>query len=317
MKKTAILLVNLGSPREPNKKKVRIYLKQFLSDRRIIDIPQIIWWFILNLFILPIRAKKSANLYKKVWTKNGSPLIVNSKKQQQKLQLEFKDMIVELAMRYGSPSIDYALTRLGKININKIIVIPLYPQFSSSTTASVFDAISEYYKNMQNIPNISFVSDYHQNSKYIASLALKIKDSWTKNKKADILLISFHGTPLSFREKGDPYYEQCIKTAKLLADKLDLTTKQYKIVFQSQFGNREWLQPYAVDVLKQLASENKSVDIICPGFASDCLETLEEINISYRNLFIKSGGKSFNYIEALNDDSNHIKMLKNIVEENV
>jgi len=318
-RKIGVLLVNLGTPDAPTTSAVRKYLSEFLSDPRIVEIPRLIWWLILNLIILNIRPKKSRDLYRKIWLDKGSPLLVISKSIVEKLKQsknisDKKYIIIDLAMRYGNPSIKTSLENFKKHNINKLAVIPMFPQYSAATTASIFDKLSEELSKWRNIPDLRFLSTYHDNNLYINACAQKIKNSWAKQEKAKKLVFSFHGLPQINLHKGDPYHCYCHKTARLIADELKLDQEDYIVTFQSRFGKQVWLKPYTDDVLAKLAADGvDSVDIFCPGFLCDCLETLEEINMQSREHYISSGGKNFNYIAALNDDLENILSLETII----
>lgn len=309
-----VLITNLGTPDAPTSSAVRHYLAEFLSDRRVVDLPRVLWWLILHGVILRTRPTKVAKLYKKIWTDSGSPLLKISEQQRQLLEdsLSNNDKIqVEVGMRYGSPSINSALLKLK--TAEKIIVLPLFPQYSSATTASTFDAVFNSVQQWQHIPELQLISDYHDNSDYIDALAKSIQTHRNKHNSKK-LLISFHGLPKRYVELGDPYSVQCQHTANLLAQKLKLNSDQWQIMYQSRFGKEEWLTPYADELIVELAESGiDSIDVVCPGFAVDCLETLEEINQQYRELFIAHGGKEFNYIPALNDSTEHIDVMRNIV----
>ncbi len=314
-----ILLVNLGTPDAPTTSAVRTYLAEFLADPRIVEIPRVIWWIILNLIILNIRPKKSRDLYKKIWLKDGSPLLVISKKIVNKIKNSKniscrKNLSIDLAMRYGNPSIKKALENFKKNNINKLAIIPMFPQYSAATTASIFDEISSEIKTWRNIPDVRFLSTYHDNTNYIEACASKIKSFWGKQKKSKKLVFSFHGLPQVNLHKGDPYYCYCQKTARMIAFELKLNENDYIVTFQSRFGKQVWLKPYTDEVLTNLAKEGvDSIDIFCPGFLCDCLETLEEINMQSRENYILCGGKTFNYIPALNDSDENIKSMEQII----
>ncbi len=318
--KTGVLLINLGTPEEPTKKSVRQFLKQFLSDGRVIEIPKAIWMPILYAFILPKRPAASAENYKKVWMHEGSPLMHYSKRQQQLLQREmesrFKGPIhVELAMRYGNPSIDSALEKLQEKGARRILVLPMYPQYSATTTATSLDTIYNFYKKKRWIPELRFINQYHDYQPYIDALAKSVKSQWNKTGQPDLLMMSFHGLPKRNLELGDPYFCHCHKTGRLLADKLGLKEEQWRVTFQSLFGKAEWVKPYTDQTLKSLPEEGiKSVDVICPGFPADCLETLEEINMENRGYFTEAGGEKYNYIPALNDDPDHILALADLIQ---
>ena len=322
-RKIGILLVNLGTPDEPTTLAVRRYLGEFLSDPRIVEIPKFVWWIILNLIILNIRPRKSRDLYKKIWLENGSPLLVISKKIVQKIRdsksiSDKKHVIVNLAMRYGNPSIKSALENFKNQNIDRLAIIPMFPQYSAATTASIFDKVTIEIQKWRNIPDIRFLSTYHDNPAYISACSNKIKSFWEKEEKSEKLVFSFHGLPQVNLHKGDPYHCYCHKTARMIASELGLKEEDYIVTFQSRFGNQVWLQPYTDEVLENLAkSKISSVDVFCPGFLCDCLETLEEINMQSRDNFIACGGKSFNYIPALNDDEKNIKAMEKIILDEI
>lgn len=314
-----VLITNLGTPEMPTAAALRRYLAEFLSDPRVIEIPKIIWWFILHGIILRIKPSVSAKTYKKIWTKNGSPLMDISLKQvnaiQQLLDKNTKFPIkIELGMRYGNPSIKSGLTKLFNANARRILVFPLYPQYCAATTASTFDAVTKELQTWRWIPELRMINHYHDDDGYILALANSIKKYWQKHPKPEKLIFSFHGIPKKYFLKGDPYYCECQKTAKLVAAKLQIDEKDWMITFQSQFGKSEWLKPYTDTTLKQIAKEGiKTVHVICPGFSTDCLETIEEINMQNREVFIKAGGSNFSYIPALNDQTEHIEILKNLI----
>jgi ferrochelatase len=315
-----ILITNLGTPDEPTAPALRRYLKEFLWDPRIVDMPRALWWFILQVILL-IRPAKSASAYKKVWDpQEGAPLLAISKKQLEALRTQLKHhlqqtFVVELGMRYGNPSIASALEKLRQANVQQLLVLPLYPQYSSSTTASTFDAIAQSVKSWRWVPELRFINQYHDNPDYIAALASSIEDAWSQHDKPRKLLFSFHGTPKRFLMTGDPYHCQCQKTARLVAEKLQLEDGQWQVTFQSIFGREEWLQPYTIDTLRKMGKEGlESVDVICPGFSADCLETLEEIDQENRHAFLEAGGKTYHYIPALNDRPDHIQALADLIE---
>ena len=318
-RKIGILLVNLGTPDAPTTSAVRKYLAEFLADPRIVEIPRVIWWIILNLIILNIRPKKSRDLYKKIWSEDGSPLLVISKKIIYKLRLSKnissnKNLSIDLAMRYGNPSIKKALENFKENNINKLAIIPMFPQYSAATTASIFDKISSEIKMWRNLPDIRFLSTYHDNSSYIEACANRIRNFWGKGKRSKKLVFSFHGLPQVNLHKGDPYHCYCQKTARMIANELKLDKEDYIVTFQSRFGKQIWLQPYTDEVLTNLAKDGiDSVDIFCPGFLCDCLETLEEINMQSRENYISCGGRTFNYIPALNDSDENIRSMEKLI----
>ncbi|NCX93479.1 MAG: ferrochelatase [Gammaproteobacteria bacterium] len=313
--KIGILLINLGTPNAPTARAVRRYLREFLSDPRVIEVPRLIWWFILNGIILNIRPFKSAKLYQAIWTEQGSPLLIESQKQKEALQAALGEgFIVKLGMRYGSPSIQSALAELQKEGVQKIIALPLYPQYSAATTASTFDAIAQVFSKWRALPEFHFIRDYHQHPLYIEALAQQIRSFWTTHPKPDCLLFSFHGLPEKCVQKGDPYAKQCFKTAHLVAKALGLSELEWRVSFQSRVGFARWLQPYTSECLKEWGEHRlDTVHVTCPGFSADCLETLEEIAVQNREVFLSHGGKHFEYIPALNDSKNHIELLKRLV----
>ncbi|MES9958575.1 MAG: ferrochelatase, partial [Sedimenticola sp.] len=280
---TGVLLTNLGTPDAPTTADVRRYLKEFLSDPRVVETPRLIWWLILNGIILRTRPAKSAEAYRQVWTENGSPLLDISQRQatalQERLQQRSEQPIkVALAMRYGNPSIAEGLESLRKANARRIIVLPLYPQYSATTTASTLDAVSDVLKTWRWLPELRFISHYQDHPGYIGALAESVREYWQQHGEPDRLLISFHGIPQDYADAGDPYPEECSTTAQLLADNLGLEAERWSMTFQSRLGRKEWLKPYTDKTLKQWGSEGTGkVHVICPGFSADCLETIEEI----------------------------------------
>lgn len=316
-----VLLVNLGTPDEPTPKAVRRYLKQFLSDGRVVEIPKVIWWCILNGIILRTRPAKSAKLYASVWEEAGSPLLKYGKLQQQALQAEMAvrfngPVHVELAMRYGNPSILQGLRNLRSQGARRLLVLPLYPQYSAATTATTYDEVSLEMKRWRWLPEIRFINQYHDNPRYIEALAKSVKAHWAEHGQNEKLVMSFHGLPKRNLELGDPYHCQCHKTGRLLAEALGLTAEQWLVTFQSRFGRAEWLKPYTDKTLEKMAKEGlSSVDVVCPGFSSDCLETLEEIAGENREVFEEAGGKTYTYIPALNDDPEHIQVLADLIQQ--
>ena len=316
-KKTAVILANLGSPTAPTTKAVRKFLADFLGDPRVVNIPRPIWWIILNCFVLPFRPSKSAKAYKKIWHEKGSPLAYLTREMTEKLavQLAEKGVVTDYAMRYGEPSIATRLKEFKEQGVTDVVVLPLYPQYSSTTTASIYDDLIKELNHWWHIPSFQFISDYHDNEHYIAALAESIQTAWQAQPKNELLVMSFHGLPELLTKKGDPYFHQCHKTATLLAEKLGLAEQEWKIVFQSRFGKAEWLKPYCVDTLEELPGLGvKTVDLVCPGFAVDCLETLEEIAMENKHVFMEAGGAEYRYIACLNDSdaqiSAFIKMLE-------
>lgn len=313
--KIGVLLANLGTPDEPTTPAVKRYLKQFLSDPRVIDLPKWKWQFILNFMVLPKRAPRVAEAYKSIWTAEGSPLLSISRQQQKAVQSYFNaknpNVIVELGMSYGNPSIESAVERLIKHGVEKIIVLPLYPQYSSTTTASVFDAFARALTQHKKVVPFEFIHNYHNEPLYIKALANTVQ-----LEKDELLLFSFHGIPARYETEGDFYAEHCRTTAHLVAEQLDLTKKQWHISFQSRFGKEEWLKPYTDETLMGFPAKNiKKVAVICPGFSADCLETIEEIAEENRENFEHAGGESYRYIPALNANSDHIRLLVKLIED--
>jgi len=316
----SILLTNLGTPDAPTRTALRRYLKEFLWDKRVVDLPRPLWWLILNLVILTFRPLKSARLYQKVWTENGSPLLHISLRQRQGLEAILQQrhgaqVQVALAMRYGNPSIARGLRELRNAGCRRVLVLPLYPQYSSASTASTFDALALALEKSRDMPEIRFVRDYHDYPGYIDALAASIREAWKAGGKPDKLLMSFHGIPARFRETGDPYPAECRKTATLLAARLGLDEHQWQFSFQSRFGREQWIQPHTDKALVNFAKNGvRHVDVVCPGFSADCLETLEEIAIRNRHFFLDAGGEKFRYIPALNDREEHLQVLADIVD---
>ncbi len=322
MEKTAVVLVNLGTPDAPTASAVRCYLKFFLSDSRVVEIPKVIWWFILHCIILPRRASKSAEKYAMIWTKEGSPLKVHTKKQTSLLRGYLgergHDVQVAFAMRYGTPSLPEVLDKLKSEGCERLLILPAYPQYSGTTTASVFDAVFKHFSAVRNVPELRFIKQYHDHEGYIQALKQSVLSHWALSGQPDKLVISFHGVPKRTLLLGDPYHCQCHKTARLLAAQLGIAQDRYVVTFQSRFGKAEWLQPYTAPTLQRLAKEGiRRVDVICPGFISDCLETLEEISIEAKKVFLTAGGKDFNYIACLNESPSWIGALAQIVEQNM
>jgi ferrochelatase len=324
--KTAVLLVNLGTPDAPTAPAVRRYLKEFLADPRVVEIPRVVWWFILNALILPIRSSRSAEKYQLVWMKEGSPLKVWTERQAALLRglsgMRGRRYVVDYAMRYGNPSIASVLDRLAADGCERILVLPLYPQYSATTTASTWDAIATWAAKVRNVPAFRFVKDYHDDDDYIAALAGRIGAARMRDGTAadatSKLVMSFHGIPQRSVKKGDPYQAQCLVTAGKLADKLGLLPEQWIATFQSRFGRAEWLRPYTVEVLEKLgAAKVANVHVCCPGFPADCLETLEEIAIEGRSSFVEAGGGQYHYIPCLDDEPRWIEALAAIAERNL
>ena len=324
---TGILLVNLGTPDEATPSAVRRYLKQFLSDTRVVELPKPIWWLILNGIILNTRPAKTAKKYASVWMKEGSPLRVYTARQAQMLRGFLGEKInsplkVEYAMRYGNPSMASAIEKLKAAHCENILVLPLYPQYAASTTASTMDELGRVFSKMRNVPGIRFVRSFHDHSAYIDAIKKNVLAEWMKigrpNFATDKLLMTFHGLPKFHLDKGDPYHCQCHKTARLIGEALGLKKDDVVVTFQSRFGRAEWLQPYSDKTLESLgAAGTKRIDVICPGFAADCLETLEEIAMEAKETFLHAGGEAFNYISVANDSQAYVEALTTIALEHL
>ena len=311
-----ILICNLGTPDSYKYKDVRKFLNEFLSDHRVVEIPKIIWWFILNIFILTLRPFKSGKLYKSIWTKEGSPLMVFSIKLVEKLNFKApKNVHYVLGMRYGNPSIEKAMLFLKEKRCAKIIVVPLFPQYSGTTTGSIFDAVSMELNKWRWVPNISFINGYYNNKNYIKAIAESLKKK-IRIIKPEKIIFSYHGIPQRNFDKGDPYFYFCKRTTKLIVEELNISEKLYEMTFQSRFGPDKWLQPYTSETMKKLPKQGfKNILVLAPGFSMDCLETLEEINEENKNIFLNSGGKKFTYISCLNDSENHVSLIENIIKK--
>ncbi|HYD82272.1 MAG TPA: ferrochelatase [Paucimonas sp.] len=320
--KTAVVLVNLGTPEAPTAAAVRPYLREFLSDPRVVEIPKAIWWFILNGVILPFRAGKSAQKYASIWTKDGSPLKVWTERQAALLRGYLGErghqVQVAYAMRYGKPALPQVLDQLKADGCDRILILPAYPQYSGTTTASIYDAVFAHYARVRNVPELRFVKHYHDEEAYVLALKRTVLAYWEANGRPDKLVMSFHGTPKRTLLLGDPYFCECQKTGRLLAAELGLAEHQYAVTFQSRFGRAEWLQPYTAPTLQQLAKEGvRRVDVVCPGFVADCLETLEEIALEGRQTFLTAGGHDFHYIPCLNDSPDWMHALAEIAEQHM
>ena len=331
--KVGVLLINLGTPDAPTAKAVRPYLKQFLSDPRVVEVPRLIWWFILNGIILPFRSSASAKKYASVWmdqaSGSGAPLFVHSNNQSNGLQQKLinndltKDVKVALAMRYGNPSIEKVMNELENEGVNRLLVLPLYPQYSATTTASSFDAVFEVHAKKRNPPALRMVKNYHDHPAYIGSLVKQVQDYWVAHGKPDFkngdkLVMSFHGVPKRTLLRGDPYHCECHKTGRLLREGLGLSADEAVLSFQSRFGKAEWLKPYTAPLLESLGkAKTNRIDIFCPGFPADCLETLEEIAMEGKEIFTHAGGQAYNVIPCLNDQATWLDALQTIVLENI
>ena len=313
--KKGVLIAYLGTPDSPDVLSVRRYLKEFLSDPRIIEVPKIIWWFVLNIFILNFRSFNSARLYKSIWTDGGSPLLVNCIKIKEKVQKSLpSNYQVALGMRYGNPSIKSALNELKEANCRDIEIITLFPHYSATTVGSIFDAVSTEIKSWRWVPSVKFLNSYHDNPLLIEILSKRIKKSFESQGKPDKLVFSYHSIPKKYFDSGDPYHCLCQKTSRLIAEKLSLDEKDYITAFQSRFGPSEWLKPYTSETMKSLPKEGiKSVQVVSPGFGVDNLETLQEIDIENKEYFEDAGGENFHYIPCLNDDDDHVEFLISLI----
>lgn len=311
--KTGILLANLGTPDAPTPGAVKRYLRQFLSDKRVVDTSRLLWWPLLRGVILPIRSPRVAKLYQSVWMEEGSPLMVYSRRQQQALAARLPDTPVALGMSYGSPSLASAVDDLLAQGVEHIVVLPLYPQYSCSTVAAVWDELARILAKKRAIPGISFIRDYAEHPDYIHALAASVRASFAVHGEPDLLLLSYHGIPQRYANQGDDYPQRCRDTTRELVSALGLPPERVMMTFQSRFGREPRLTPYTDETLKMLGEKGtKHIQVLCPGFAADCLETLEEIAVQNREVFLEAGGKQYEYIPALNADAAHIEMMVNL-----
>lgn len=312
-KKQGVLLVNLGTPDEPTAPAIKRFLSEFLHDHRVVSLSRWLWCPILHGVILPIRAPKVAKLYESVWMDEGSPLMVYSKRQVEKLRVQ-TNLPVELGMTYGSPSLKNGIEVLMAQGVEDIIVLPLYPQYSGTTTAAVSDGLTKAFKQMPVIPSYRLIRDYYQHPLYIKALAQQVRQQWEKSGRGDYLLCSYHGIPKRLADQGDIYPQHCEETTRLLAQELELSEDKIGMTYQSRFGREEWLTPYTDKTLEMLPAKGiKKLDIMAPAFSVDCLETLEEISEQCKEIFVEAGGSEFNYIECLNDADDHIEMMADLV----
>ena len=319
--KTGVLITNLGTPDAPNARSLKIYLNQFLSDPRVIEIPKIIWQLILKLIILQIRPRKSAANYKKIWTDKGSPLLDISQRQlggvKKLISEKYPNVQFALGMRYGNPSIEKALKDLQEKQVRRLLVLPLYPQYCAATTASTFDEVTNILQKWRWIPELRFINQYFEEEKYIETLASSIEEFWGKNGKPQKIIFSYHGIPKRYLTNGDPYHCYCLKTTRLVKEKMKLSDDQIMTTFQSRFGREEWLQPYTSETLKELPGKGvKDIHIISPGFSADCLETLEELEEENKEYFIENGGENYKYIPCLNDNKEHLNFISDLILKN-
>ena len=315
---TGILLINLGTPAAPTSRALRPYLKQFLSDRRVVEIPRALWWPILNGIILNTRPRASAGRYAKIWTTEGSPLAVHTERQARLLRGYLGErtkarLEVEWAMRYGRPTVEEKLRALRERGCERVLVIPLYPQYAASTTGSAYDALGAALSRVRNVPALRVVKHFHDHPGYIQALAQSVRDHWMVSGRPDRLVMSFHGVPRFMLDRGDPYHCECQKTARLLSETLGLKSEQILVAFQSRFGRARWLTPYTMNAVAELGKRKVGrIDVMCPGFVSDCLETLEEIAIEAKAAFLSAGGREFHYIACLNERDDWIRALTDI-----
>jgi ferrochelatase len=318
---TGVLLVNLGTPDAPTTPAVRRFLKQFLSDPRVVEYPRLLWWLILNGVILRVRPSRSAAAYRKVWTDEGSPLMIHSQSLANAVATRLERdspgrFRVELAMTYGEPSIPAGLKALREQGARRLVVLPLYPQYSGTTTAPVFDAVTGELQDVRWVPETRFINQYHDNDGYVAALAASIREYWQREGRGTHLLFSFHGVPQYTLDKGDPYHCQCHKTARLVAKALELGQDEWTLSFQSRVGREEWLRPYTDETVVQMGQQGVDrLDVVCPGFSTDCLETLEEIAMENAEAFVDAGGKALHYVPALNSRDDHVSCLASLVQQ--
>lgn len=318
-RRIGVLITNLGTPDAPTTPALRRYLREFLSDPRVVEAPRLLWWLVLNLVILNIRPPRSAKAYAGVWTERGSPLMFHTQDQCQALRTALQarfgdDLVVDFAMRYGKPSIATALDNMQRAGVTRLVVLPLYPQYSGSTGGSTLDAVHADLSRRRWVPSLHFISDYHDFDPYIEAMAERIRAHWAEHGRADRLLFSYHGIPQRYVTQGDPYQQQCLATSGKLRVALGLSEQDCLTTFQSRFGREEWLRPYTDHTLKALPGEGvRSVQVFCPGFSADCLETIEEIGEENREYFMESGGERYEYIPALNAAPSHIAAMVELV----
>ncbi|WP_105738574.1 ferrochelatase [Cronobacter dublinensis] len=313
--KSGVLLVNLGTPQAPTPSAVKRYLKQFLSDRRVVDVPHFIWWPLLRGVILPLRSPRVAKLYQSIWMEEGSPLMVYSRRQEKALSAALGDVPVALGMSYGQPSLDSAVQKLLDQHVDHIIVLALYPQYSCSTVAAVWDELARITARYRKLPSMTLIRDYACEPTYISALVQSVQRSFEKHGEPDLLLLSYHGIPQRYADEGDDYPQRCRDTTRELVSALGIAPEKIMMTFQSRFGREPWLTPYTDETMKMLGEKGvKHIQVMCPGFSSDCLETLEEIAEQNREIFIEAGGEKYEYIPALNDEPAHIAMMKELVD---
>ncbi|WP_037585544.1 ferrochelatase [Stenoxybacter acetivorans] len=320
--KIGVLLLNLGTPKTPETKAVRPYLREFLSDRRVVELPRFMWQTLLNGIILPLRSPKSAHGYQKIWLPEGAPLLRHTQNLCIKLHRQLADfdaqIITDYAMTYGEPSVECVIANLKQQGVDRLLVLPLYPQYAASSSAAALDKVWHVLLRQRRQMAVRSITGYADNANYIAALAAQIEHHWQQHGRGDKLLFSFHGIPQAQNDNGDPYAQECQTTVRLLAEKLRLPENKYLLAYQSRFGKAKWLTPSTQDLLQSLPQSGvRKLDIICPGFAADCLETLEEIAVQGRNDFLAAGGVQFHYIPCLNDDNNGVNALASLIKQHL
>lgn len=314
-----VLLTNVGSPEAPTPPAVRRFLKEFLSDPRVIELPRLLWWPVLHGFVLPLRPQRAARAYQAIWGEQGSPLLYLTSRLTQGLEAYLAERLkgpvaVRLGMRYGHPSIAEALEELRGLGLTRLLLLPLYPQYCGATTGSSFDELARVLRRWRRVPELRVVGSYHDDPGYLQAVAGRIDEAWNSVGRPQRLLFSFHGIPLDYHHRGDPYFSQCQETATHLANLLGIAPEQWSMAFQSRVGPRPWLQPYTEETLRKWGRSGVAeIDVVCPGFAADCLETLEEVDLRYRKTFVEAGGRRFRYIPALNDTPGHVQALGGLV----
>ena len=315
--KIGVLIANLGTPDAPKCPKLRNYLTEFLTDPRVIELPCPLRQFLVRGIIINVRSHKSAAAYRTVWTDKGSPLMVHSLDLTEKLQTTLgENFIVDLGMRYGKPNIDTAIKNLHQSGCRKLIVLPMYPQYSGSTSGSIMDAVGKSLKKVRWVPSLHFISDYFENERYINALSQSIQEHWQQYGRGEKLVFSFHGIPQRYVRNGDPYQYHCEKTVDLVTQKLELKSDDYLLVYQSRVGKEPWLQPYCDETMKSLPNQGvNKIDVICAGFSADCLETIEEIDEENKEYFLEAGGESYRYIHCLNSNDNHVEMADELIKK--
>ena len=320
--KIGVLITNLGTPDAPNRKELKVYLNQFLSDPRVIELPKILWQILLKLVILQVRPSKSAEAYKQIWTDKGSPLLDIANRQLSKIQSSFssksENIVFEVGMRYGNPSIPNALLKLQNKQVRRLLVLPMYPQYCAATTGSTFDEVTNVLQKWRWIPEMRFINQYFEEKNYIEALSNSINTFWKNNEKPQKIIFSYHGIPKRYLTNGDPYHCFCLKTTRLVKEHMDLSDDEIMTTFQSRFGREEWLKPYTSEVMNELPRKGvKKVLVLSPGFSMDCLETIEEIKEENKEIFIDAGGESFDYVPCLNDNDEHVKFINDLISEKI